>query len=218
MRNEDVTDEEVQRYLPCAAMIARRFSGRGIEFDDLFQVASLALLKAIRRFDADRGNGFVSYLIPSITGEVRNYIRENTSLVHIPDEKRSAIARMHGCETELMHRLHRSPTTAELAEAMGADVERVLELMEAESLHTVVSADDETELPVYLEKGYEKAETDETIKSLLRLLSETERHIVCEHYLNGRSQQQIAEAMGISQMTVSRIEKRALKKLSAIRE
>ena len=218
MNEEALTDAQVEKYLPCAAMIARKYAGRGVEYDDLYQVASLALLKAMQRFDGSRGSGFISYLIPTVTGEVLNYIRENTSLVHIPTDKTGRIAQMHRCEEELFQQLHRSPTVDELAQTMHTGAEQVLELMELDNLRTAMSSDDAEAEQAYPERGFDRVMDRETVKSLLTLLSETEKRIVCAHYLDGKSQRQIADETGISQMTVSRIEKRALKKLARIRE
>src|SRR5205807_9216819 len=127
----DARQEVMSRFLPLARQIARRYVRGNEPIDDLFQVASVGLLKAIDRYDPERGAAFSTYAVPTITGELKRYFRDTGWAVHVPRPVQERLVRVNRAVVHLSRDLGRSPTPAELADAIGASVEEVLEAMEA---------------------------------------------------------------------------------------
>ena len=205
--------------------MARKFSGRGVETEDLEQVAGMALLKALERFDPARGFRFVTYAVPTITGDVRNYLRDRSGLMRMPRDTRQRLYQMTQ-EQERFEREHlRAPTATELAERMGIAPEAFLALLslrsqnEAVSLDTPVGEEGDTCLSDLLgsaDDRFERMERSEWAQWLLSKVGETERELLTLRYRDGLGQRETAKRLGISQMQVSRLERRALSRLRAI--
>lgn len=220
-RSVDVRNEIVEKYLYIPSIVTKHFSGRGIESDDLYQVASLALIKAVERFDQDKGVKFSSYATPTIIGEVKNYFRDRLRAIRLPRRGVEMVRLLRIAQNELEQRLFRAPTPEELAEHLDASVEEVLEAHEVASAMNSVSIDasigeDDFSLDKVLgfdESGYEVFEKRETINSLVALLSDMEREVIRQRYFGGLSQRDLARKMDVSQMTISRIERRAIDKM-----
>ena len=215
-------EQLARMHLYIADIVARRFSGRGVEYDDLYQVASLALLKAIERFDPDKGVKFASFATPTMVGEVKNYFRDKSRLISLPRRGADMLRRLRLASDQLQARLMRMPTPVELAEALDAPLDTVLEALEMQgavspfSLDTAPAGEDESPLGDFLgaeERGFAEFEQRDQVKRLLDLLPEEERQVLKARYFEGLSQRAVAEARGVSQMTVSRVERRALDKL-----
>lgn len=201
----------VEAHMYIASIVANRFSGRGVDKDDLYQVASLALLNAAERFDADKGVSFATFATGNVVGEVKHYFRDRARAVRIPRTQSERISALRDKRDRLEQELSRSPTVEELAKAMGVSEEEVLETLEAEQGTFVSSWDDnpvEKPIPHETEKEYALADA-------LSALDADQKRLVYERYTMGRSQREVAEKLGVSQMTVSRMEKKALQTLRA---
>lgn len=220
--SQALLEDVCRQYLPLAGAIARRFSGRGVDYDDLYQVASLALVKAIKRFDPDKGVQFSTYVTPTIVGEVKNYFRDKSRTITLPRRSGALMKQIETAREKLTHELMRSPTIDELAAETGETADVILETLEMQSLMTPVSLDaspdtqeDDLSLHAVLgqeDSGYESVETQDAIGHIMRTLSENERQVIALRYFKGLSQREVAERLGVSQMTISRMEKKALER------
>lgn len=224
-RDPALRDELFEHYLPLARAVARKFSGHGVETEDLEQVAGMALLKALERFDPARGFRFVTYAVPTITGDVRNYLRDKSGLMRMPRDMRQRLYQMTQ-EQERFEREHlRTPTAVELSERMGIAPEEFLALLalrtqnEAVSLDTPVGEEGDTQLSDLLgstDDRFERMERSEWAQWLLSKVGDTERELLTLRYRDGLGQRETARRLGISQMQVSRLERRALSRLRAM--
>lgn len=224
-RDPALRDELFERYLPLARAVARKFSGRGVETEDLEQVAGMALLKALERFDPARGFRFVTYAVPTITGDVRNYLRDKSGLMRMPRDMRQRLYQMTQEQERFESEHLRAPTATELAERMGIAPEEFLALLnlraqsDAVSLDTPVGEEGDTRLSDLLgsaDDRFECMERSEWAQWLLSKVGDTERELLTLRYRDGLGQRETAKRLGISQMQVSRLERRALSRLRAI--
>ena len=214
-RDPDLRDEVVRAYLPAARSVARKFAGRGVDEDDLFQVASLAMVKALDRFDPEKGVKFVSYVIPSMVGEVRNYFRDSARLIRLPRRGVQLAAQVNRARGELEQALGRSPRADEIADRLNVRLEDVLEALEIYNHRTISLDSEDEETPIENFVGAEDAaleafETSEQLAGAMSALSERERSVIWMRFFENLSQRQIAEKLNLSQMTVSRVERQAL--------
>lgn len=224
-RDPALRDELFEHYLPLARAVARKFSGRGVETEDLEQVAGMALLKALERFDPSRGFRFVTYAVPTITGDVRNYLRDKSGLMRMPRDMRQRLYQMTQEQERFEHEHLRTPTAVELSERMGIAPEEFLALLalrtqnEAVSLDTPVGEEGDTQLSDLLgsaDDRFERMERSEWAQWLLSKVGDTERELLTLRYRDGLGQRETARRLGISQMQVSRLERRALSRLRAM--
>ena len=224
-RDTALRDQLVEGYLPLARAVARKFAGRGVELEDLEQVAAIALMKAIERFEVDRGFKFVTYAVPTITGEVRNHLRDRSGLMRMPRDLRQRLYQLSKVQEAFEHEHLRAPTAIELAQRMGLSPEEVLSILsmrtqsEYVSLDTPVGEDGDTRLEDMLgggDSGYENLERREWMQWILSKVNETEREMLLLRYRDGLGQRETAKRLGVSQMQVSRLERRVLTRLRAI--
>ena len=216
-------DRIVERCLPLADHIARRFHGRGEPRDDLVQVARVGLVNAVIRFDVDAGSDFVSFAVPTIMGEVRRHFRDNSWSVKVPRRLKELHLRLGGATSELAQRLGRAPTASELAEELGLDRDEVIEGLVAGSSYNTLSIDGggggDDDAPAIadtlgdVDTGLDQIENREALRPLLESLPERERTVVVLRFFESMTQTQIAERIGVSQMHVSRLLARALSRL-----
>jgi RNA polymerase sigma-B factor len=218
-------DELITMYLPLVRSLARRYASRGEHFDDLVQVGSIGLIKAIDRFDLSRGVELTTYATPNIVGEIKRYFRDKGWSVRVPRGLQELNIRLNKVIDELVPKLQRSPTINEIAEAAGATPEEVLEALETSQAYNSVSlqaspngegGDDETGLIDYLpstDEGFETTEDRTMLAPGFAHLDNRERYILHLRFFEGLTQSQIAGRVGISQMHVSRLIRRALEKL-----
>jgi RNA polymerase sigma-B factor len=215
----------IESLIPVVRSIAYRYAGRGEQIDDLEQVASVGLIKAIDRFDLDRDVELMTYVFPTVVGELKRHFRDRGWSVTVPRRLKELHYRLSRLIEELTATLGRSPTISELAQDAGVDEEEVVEALEvgrayaSRSLTRALDSDDggRVELIDLLddeERGYETAENRELLSSGLRALDERERRIIHLRFVDGLTQSQIAVEIGISQMHVSRLIRRALETLS----
>ncbi|HEX5535449.1 MAG TPA: SigB/SigF/SigG family RNA polymerase sigma factor [Actinomycetales bacterium] len=214
--------EAVTAAMPLARSIALRYRGRGESMDDLVQVAYLGLVKAVSRFDPERGSDFIAFATPSITGEVRRWFRDRGWDVRPPRRLQDLRATMLPAVQELAQELGRSPKSVEVAEKLGVSTDEVLETMQAVTGYTADSLDapvDREEGPTLGETlGGTDAELDDiedrlSLGPLLAQLPPRDRHILSLRFYRGWTQSEIAEDIGVTQMQVSRLLTKALSRL-----
>jgi RNA polymerase sigma-B factor len=217
-------DELIMDFMPLVRSLARRYAGRGEQFDDLVQVASVGLVKAIDRFDLDREVELVAYVFPTVVGELRRHFRDRVWAVSVPRRLKELHQLVAKLLTELSATLGRSPTIAELAQAAEVDEEDIVEAMEVGRAYTTrsLSAALDSEEAADLERidllsddepGYEATEHRALLAAGFRVLDERERQILQLRFFDGLTQSQIAVELGISQMHVSRLIRKALETL-----
>lgn len=222
-RAPDLRDAIVEAYLYIAEIVARKFSGRGVDYDDLYQVAALALVKGIERFDAGKGIKFASFITPTMVGEVKNYFRDRSRTIRLPRRSAQMARELREAKAKLEQVLGRSPKVSELAEAMGVTEVDVLEAMELGNAMTpasldaqVAEEDSETPLSNFLgfnDTGYSDFERNDMLERAMSSLDARQRAVIIARFFEGMSQREVAAKLDISQMTVSRIERQALEKL-----
>jgi RNA polymerase sigma-B factor len=219
----------IAQFLPLARRLARRYQRTSEAFEDLVQVANLGLVKAVDRFDPDRGVAFTSFAVPTILGELKRHFRDTGWAVHVPRALHERALQVDQLQREMEGRLGRSPKVQELADEMGLDLEEVLTAMEASAAYEALSID----APARTEDGdndgllgslgkedaaIELAEERATVVASMRQLPVRDRQVLQLRFGCDMTQTQIAERIGVSQMQVSRIIRRALERLREIAE
>jgi RNA polymerase sigma-B factor len=223
----DAREALVERFLPLARKLAARYRRGPEPLDDLRQIASFGLLKAIDRYDPARGTAFSSFAVPTILGELRRHFRDTGWAIHVPRDLQELALRLDGTIDELHHALGRAPTVTELAERLKVTPEQVHEAREAAAAHHAASL----ESPMLDDDGdratlgdaigahdvaLDAAETAMTAESLLRHLSERDREILRLRFADDLTQSEIGQRLGISQMHVSRLIRQSLEQLRGI--
>src|SRR4051794_11033900 len=220
-------DALVTRFLPLARQLARRYQRGNEPFDDLVQVASLGLVKAVDRYDPDRGVAFSSYAVPTILGELKRYFRDSGWAVHVPRGLQERVMKTDEVVSKLTVKLSRAPSVAEVAQEMDLDLEEVLEAMDASQAYDAVSLEagrdsdrpDEGTIGDTLGAEDERIELIEygaTIAATLSALPERDRLVLKLRFVDDLTQSEIAEKVGVSQMQVSRLIRRALERLRTV--
>lgn len=215
----------MERFLPLARMLARRYCASGEPFDDLVQVASLGLVKAARRYDDQRGVSFATYASYAITGELKRHFRDRTWAVHVPRGAKDRAVQVNREIRAGSAETGTAPSAGELAERMGLSEREILDAretwlaIEASSLDAPASGQDEPEsLPLgetigSLDRGYESVETKLTLDVAFGKLPVRERRMLRMRLIEDRTQAEIAARTGVSQMQVSRVLRSALERL-----
>jgi RNA polymerase sigma-B factor len=217
-------EQLIEQYMSLVRSLARRYSYRGEQLDDLVQIGAIGLIKAIDRFDVDRGVELTTYATPNIIGEIKRHFRDKGWSVRVPRGLQELNVQLSKVIEELTVELGRSPTIPELAKAAGAEEELVVEALESGRAYSSVSLsagggqDDEGELDPLESLGaeepqYEVSEDRAVLAPGFRVLDERERKILHLRFFKGLTQSQIAQQVGISQMHVSRLIRRALEKI-----
>jgi RNA polymerase sigma-B factor len=223
-RDRAIRDELAEAHLPLATHLAKRFDRRGEPLEDLIQVASLGLLKAIDRYEPDRGVEFSTFAVPTIVGELKRHFRDRAWSVRVPRRVQELHLELGAAVGELTHELHRSPTISELANRIGASIDDVLQAMDAghayrsDSLDAPASVAGSEASALSSRLGEDDPSLSELVErteiaSLLATLPERERTIVVLRFFAGLTQSEIADRVGISQMQVSRLLTRTLDSL-----
>lgn len=219
---QEIRDRLTTLHLPLAEHLARRFAGRGEPYDDLLQVASIGLIKAIDRYDTSRGVEFSTFATPTILGEIKRWFRDKGWAIRVPRRLQELRMTISATSADLSQTLGRSPTISELAEAVGVDEDTIVEALESAAAYTTLSLDapdpSDGEYSALDTLGAEDAdiagvENREALIGLLATLPERDRRIVVLRFFRGMTQSQIADEIGISQMHVSRLLSRSLARL-----
>jgi len=223
-RDRTLRDELIGAHMGLAEYLARRFTNRGEPLDDLVQVASLGLLKAVDRFDPERGLEFSTYATPTIVGELKRHFRDKGWAVRVPRRVQELHLRLGAVVSALSQQMGRSPTIGEIAQGAGVSEEEVLEAIEAghayrfTSLDAPAGGDDEGPLSNHLgeiDQGLVDSEHRVTLSPLIAKFPSRERTILHLRFFDGLTQSEIADRLGISQMHVSRLLARTLAQLRA---
>lgn len=220
-------EQLVQRFMPLARQLARRYHRGAEPLDDLVQVASIGLIKAVDRFDADRTTAFSSFAVPTILGELRRHFRDRTWSVRVPRELQETALKLDGAVEEFARVHGRSPTIEELSGQLGASEEQVLEAMQASrarhssSLDAPVSGEEDETITVgasmgRTDDGFEDAEQRAVLAPLLASLDDREREVVRLRFEADLTQAEIAERVGCSQMQVSRLLRRSIERMQTL--
>jgi RNA polymerase sigma-B factor len=229
--NGDVAarDELIRRTLPLARRLAGRYARRAEPIDDLMQVASIGLIKAVDRFDPTLGLAFSSFAVPSILGELKRHFRDHGWAARVPRPMQERVLKVNAAVEALSSELGRAPKPREVAAATGESVEDVLEAMEAATAHSAVSLDAplgsaDGETATYadsvgeIDGRLELVEDRTVVDATMRALPEREQHVLHLRFHEDLTQAQIAERIGVSQMHVSRLIRRALERLRTVAE
>jgi len=224
-RSPIVREELVDRFMPLARRLASRYAGGAEPFDDLIQVASVGLVKAIDRFDPVRGTAFSTFAVPTILGELKRHFRDRGWSVHVPRDVQERILKVEKALAELPAKLGHSPTVQEIGERIQATDEEVLEAMHAAQGHHAVSLDATSSMGDGDDPGplkdriggedlsFETVEYGEAIGPVLAEISERDRMVLHLRFVEDMTQSEIAERVGVSQMHVSRILRATIEKL-----
>jgi RNA polymerase sigma-B factor len=218
-------DELVSRFLPLARRLAARYHGAGESFDDLMQVASLGLVKAVDRFDHERGVSFTTYAVPTIAGELKRHFRDNSWAVHVPRGMRDRALKVHATIKEISEDTGERPPSGELAERLDLSERQVDDAIGALGAFDAISLDG----PAYggsepdvqsrgetlgaVDGHFELAEDRATLQEAMKQIPSRDRRVLQMRFLEDRTQSDIAAHIGVSQMQVSRILRRALERL-----
>ena len=227
-RDSGLRDQLIEAHLGLAEYLARRFANRGEPLDDLVQVASLGLVKAVERFDPGRGLEFTTFATPTIVGELKRHFRDKGWAVRVPRRVQELHLRVTGVVDDLQLELGRSPTVAEIAVRAGTSEDEVIEAVDAGSAYRSTSLDasrgDDEESPGLLGQLGEldpelaRAENRSGLNPLLRQLPDREQLMLYLRFYEGKTQSEIAQRLGISQMHVSRLLARSLERLRELAE
>jgi RNA polymerase sigma-B factor len=221
-------EQLVERFMPLARSLARRYGRSSEPFEDLLQVASLGLLKAIDRFDPHRGHPFPSFAVPTILGEMRRYFRDSGWAVHMPRGTQERALKVRDAQERLTNRRGHAPTVGQLAEYLEIDTEDVLDTLQALQAYETLSLDapppsaGEDEAMTYGDalgrddERYELIELDATVTAALAHLPARERLILRMRFVEDLTQTEIAARVGVSQMQVSRLLRHSLDQLRAL--
>jgi RNA polymerase sigma-B factor len=224
-RSPTVREELVDRFMPLARRLAARYAGGAEPFDDLVQVASVGLVKAIDRFDPARGTAFSTFAVPTILGELKRHFRDRGWSVHVPRDVQERILKVERAMAELPAKLGHSPTVQEIAVRIEATDEEVLEAMHAAQGHHAVSLDATSTMGDGDEPGplrdrigeedlaFDTVEYGEAIGPVLKEISDRDRKVLHLRFVEDMTQSEIAERVGVSQMHVSRILRATIEKL-----
>ncbi|HEX9481910.1 MAG TPA: SigB/SigF/SigG family RNA polymerase sigma factor [Solirubrobacteraceae bacterium] len=225
--DECAREELVRRFMPLARSLARRYGRSSEPFEDLLQVASLGLLKAIDRYDGERGHPFQSYAVPTILGEMRRYFRDSGWAIHVPRGAQERALKVRDAQERISNQSGRAATVNQLAEYLEIDVEEVIDALQAIRAYETVSLDaprggGEDDVVPYGDtigrddERYELVELDATVSTALGHLPARDRLVLQLRFVEDLTQTEIAERVGISQMQVSRLLRRSLDQLRAL--
>ena len=217
-------EQLIEQYMSLVRSLARRYSYRGEQLDDLVQIGTIGLIKAIDRFDIDRGVELTTYATPNIIGEIKRHFRDRGWAVRVPRGLQELNVQLSKLVEGLTVQFGRSPTIPELAKAAGVEEEEVLEALESGRAYSSLSlsqggsSEDGEELDPLeslgeIEHQYEISEDRAVLAPGFKVLDERERRILHLRFFEGLTQSQIAQHVGISQMHVSRLIRRALEKI-----
>jgi RNA polymerase sigma-B factor len=220
-------DQLIRQCLPLARSLANRYARTGESADDLMQVASIGLIKAVDRFDPSRGTSFSSFAVPSIVGEIKRHFRDHGWAAHVPRALQERALKINAVAEQLTMELGRAPTSKQIAAAAGEELEDVLEAMEAATAQRCVSLDTPlaegddgsvayAETIGELDARLEALEYRSVISGTIEALPQRERQMLAMRFGEDMTQSEIAARIGVSQMHVSRLIRRTLNRLSAV--
>ncbi len=208
----------VEKYLYVADILAKKFVGRGVEYDDLKQVASYALLRGVDRFDPSMGMQFTTFITPTITGEIKNYFRDKSRTVKLPRKLSEQSALVKGYSAKYEAERGAKPSVKEISESLGLTEEEVVRALEVGgtiSLDGMAASEDDENRSLHdllpTEKDdYETFETKEALRAAMKDFSDVQKKLIKYRFGEGLSQSETAKRLGVSQMFVSRLERKLI--------
>ena len=223
--DQEIRDILIEEHLYIAEILAKKYTGKGIDYDDIFQVASMGLIFAVERFDPSKGFEFSSFATPTIIGEIKKHFRDKGWTIRVPRRIQELSKKINDAKLSLAQKNQRTPTIQEIAKTLDITTAEVLEVMEASKVYSPESLDmtfdsggEDRELTrgdrIGIEEEYfNKVELNDFIQRAMENFNDVEKTILIDRYQYRKTQVSIAEKLGISQMTVSRIEKKLLEKM-----
>jgi RNA polymerase sigma-B factor len=223
-RDFQIREELIKKHLYIAEILSKKYANKGIDYEDIYQVACLGLIYAIDRYDLSKGYEFSSFATPTIIGEIKKYFRDKGWSIRVPRRIQEISKSVNNAKSMLSQELQKTPTVKDIANYLNLSEETILEALEASNVYTVGSLDSTIEnenddkkinlrtLVGEEDKFYDMVENKDFIMRTMAKLSDIERKIIEDRYFNKKTQIVIAEEVGLSQMTVSRLEKKILSK------
>lgn len=215
----------VNRFMYLAEIISKKFVNRGVDYEDIYQVACIALIKAVERFSPDKGVKFVSFATPTIIGEIKRYFRDKGSVIRIPRRIYEVYQKVNLARDTLTQELNRSPRVDEIAKYLNIDEETVLEIIESWNAYNMQSfdqnafSDDDLELHETIgeeDHTFERIENLDFLGKSLDSFNDAEKEFIKMRYFSNKTQKEIAEKFSVSQMYISRMERKILDKFRKI--
>jgi RNA polymerase sigma-B factor len=223
-KDVEVRNELVNRYLYIAEILSKKYINRGIEYEDIYQIASLGLIYAIERFDLSKGFEFSSFATPTVIGEIKKYFRDKGWAIRVPRRIQELSKKINNAKNILTQQLQRTPKVEDIAQYLGCTEEQVLEAMEASHVYTPKSLDlsydansDDKDMQLMDlvgedDKYFDTIENHDFLKKGMEKLNEVELKIIKNRFFNNKTQIQVAKELNVSQMTISRMEKKVIEK------
>ena len=223
--DHDIREVLIERHLYIAEILSKKYANRGIDYDDIYQVACVGLIYAVDRFDVNKGFQFSSFATPTIIGEIKKHFRDKGWTIRVPRRIQELSKKINNAKVTLSQELQGSPTVADIAEYLNSTEEEILEAMEGSKVYTPQSLDltydsnnDDKDINLADLIGeedahFDKIENNDFLLRAMKKLNDMEKKILIDRYFNRKTQVSIAEDLDISQMTVSRVEKRVIEKL-----
>ncbi len=223
-RDINIRNELIKRYLYITEILSKKYINKGIDYEDIYQVASLGLIYAIERFDIDRGFEFSSFATPTIIGEIKKYFRDKGWSVRVPRRIQELSKKVNVAKSRLQQEMQCIPKIEDIAEYLNCTVEQVIEAMEASQVYTPKSLDisydstgDDKDIQLMDiigedDKYFEMIENQDFIQNCMDKLNPVEVKIIRDRFFSNHTQVHVADDLGVSQMTISRMEKKILKK------
>ncbi|QXM07033.1 SigB/SigF/SigG family RNA polymerase sigma factor [Crassaminicella indica] len=222
--DKEIRDELVNRYLYIAEILSKKFVNKGIDYEDIYQIASLGLILAIERFDLSKGFEFSSFATPTIIGEIKKYFRDKGWSIRVPRRIQELSRKINNAKIVLTQKLQRTPKVTDIADYLGCTEEQVLEAMDASHLYTLKSLDisydtsgDDKDLQLKDligedDKSFDQLENSDFLRKNIEKLNQVETKILKLRFFDNKTQSQVAKVLNVSQMTVSRMEKKIIDK------
>ncbi|NBG89236.1 SigB/SigF/SigG family RNA polymerase sigma factor [Isachenkonia alkalipeptolytica] len=219
-----IRNELVRRYLYIVEILSKKYINKGIEYEDIYQVASLGLIYAIERFDPSKGFEFSSFATPTIIGEIKKHFRDKGWSIRVPRRIQELSKKINTCKNELHQKLQRTPTISDIAEYLNCSEEQIMEAMEGSQVYTPKSLDltydndgEDKEMKFMdligeVDKNFDNIENKDFLDKVINKLNEVEKKVLRDRFFNNRTQMHVAEELQVSQMTVSRMEKKIIEK------
>lgn len=224
-KDEEVREILIEEHLYIAEILSKKYAGRGIDYEDIYQVASMGLIFAIDRYDLNKGYEFSSFATPTIIGEIKKHFRDKGWTIRVPRRIQELSKKINNAKSYLAQKNQKTPTAEDLAEYLNTTPEEILETMEASKVYTPQSLDikfdtggDDKDISLAdligeNDKYFDKIEINDFLEKSMKELNDVEKTILIDRYFNKKTQIAIAKKLDISQMTVSRIEKKVLEKM-----
>ena len=221
----NIRNELIKRNLYIAEILSKKYINKGIEYEDIFQVASLGLIFAIERYDITKGFEFSSFATPTIIGEIKKYFRDKGWSIRVPRRIQELSKRVNQVKIEIQQETQKVPKISEIAQRLGCTQEEVLETMDAAQAYAPISLDvkydnegEDKDVALHEligedDKRFLEIEDNDFLKNMMQQLTDIEKKIIIDRYFESKTQMVVANELNISQMTVSRMEKKILSKL-----